>query len=49
MKEVWSEKSKYDKWLLIELAVCEAWAAEGNIPQKDLEKLLQIMLEKDLQ
>ena len=39
MKQVWSEQSKYDKWLLIELAACEAWADEGTIPQEDLEKL----------
>ena len=26
MKAVWSDKNKYDKWLQIEIAVCEAWA-----------------------
>ena len=39
MAEVWSEKSKYDKWLLIELAVSEAWADEGVVPSEDMEKL----------
>jgi len=39
MKEVWSEKSKYDKWLLVELATCEAWAEEGVIPAEDVERL----------
>ena len=39
MKEVWSEKSKYDKWLLVELAACEAWAEEGVIPAEDVERL----------
>ena len=24
MKRVWSEESKYDGWLAVELAVCEA-------------------------
>ena len=39
MKRVWSDKSKYDKWLLIELAVCEAWSEAGVIPAEDMEKL----------
>ncbi len=39
MKRVWSDESKYDKWLLIELAVCEAWAEAGVIPSEDMEKL----------
>ncbi len=39
MKAVWSEENKYDKWLLVELAVCEAWTAEGVIPVEDMEKL----------
>ena len=39
MKAVWSDKSKYDKWLQVELAVCEAWAEEGVIPGEDLARL----------
>ncbi len=39
MKQVWSDENKYGKWLLVELAVCEAWAEEGVIPQEDMEKL----------
>ena len=39
MKQVWSEENKFDKWLLVELAVCEAWAEEGVIPAEDMEKL----------
>ena len=39
MKRVWAEESKYDRWLAIELAVCEAWADEGMIPRGDVEKL----------
>ena len=39
MAAVWSEESKYDKWLLIELAVSEAWADEGVVPAEDVEKL----------
>ncbi|MDA1349175.1 MAG: lyase family protein, partial [Chloroflexi bacterium] len=39
MAAVWSEKSKYDKWLLIELAVSEAWAVDGTVPANDMAKL----------
>ena len=39
MKQVWSEESKYGKWLMVELAACEAWAEEGVIPAEDMAKL----------
>ena len=41
MKLVWSDENKYGKWLEVELAVCEAWAEEGVIPQDDMAKLRQ--------
>jgi adenylosuccinate lyase len=36
MKRAWSEEFKYEKWLEVELAICEAWTDEGIIPQKDM-------------
>ena len=36
MKRVWSEENKFEKWLQVELAVCEAWTQEGVIPQEDM-------------
>jgi adenylosuccinate lyase len=39
MQMVWSEDNKNDKWLQVELAVCEAWAEEGIIPKQDMIKL----------
>ena len=39
MKEIWSEKSKFDKWLQVEMAACEAWAELGNIPQDAIPKI----------
>ena len=39
MKQVWSDENKFDKWLAVELAVCEAWTDEGVIPKEDVEKL----------
>ena len=39
MKFVWSDKNKYDKWLKIEIAVCEAWNKAGLIPEHDIVKI----------
>ena len=39
MKRVWSDENKYLKWLEVELAVCEAWTADGVIPKNDMIKL----------
>ena len=39
MKRVWSDENRYNKWLLIELAVSEAWADEGVVPPEDMAKL----------
>jgi len=32
MKKIWDLETKYQKWLDIEIAVCEAWAEIGEIP-----------------
>ena len=39
MKTVWTDAGKYDRWLAVELAVCEAWARLGSIPLADIERL----------
>ena len=36
MAGIWSEENRYQKWLDVELAVCEAWAKLGKIPKKSL-------------
>ena len=36
MKRGWSEQNKYEKWLQVELAACEAWTAEGVVPTEDM-------------
>ena len=37
MARVWADDARYDKWLQIEVAVCEAWAEEGVIPNEEME------------
>ena len=39
MKKVWSDESKFEKWLQVEIAVCEAWAELGAIPKEALPKI----------
>jgi adenylosuccinate lyase len=39
MKKVWSDENKFDKWLQVEIAVCEAWAELGTIPGEEIPKI----------
>lgn len=39
MKRVWSDENKYNKWLDVEIAVCDAWTETGRIPRADLPKI----------
>jgi len=39
MKKIWSDKNKFDQWLKVEIAVCEAWAELGQIPQDEIVKI----------
>jgi adenylosuccinate lyase len=39
MKKIWSEKNKFDKWLKVEIAACEAWAQLGKISAEDIAKI----------
>ncbi|MCH8161304.1 MAG: adenylosuccinate lyase, partial [Chloroflexi bacterium] len=39
MAKIWSDEAKYDSWLRVEIAVCEAWGAQGVIPKSDVEKI----------
>jgi len=39
MKKIWSEENKFDQWLKVEIAVCEAWAELGKIPKEAIPKI----------
>ncbi len=39
MKKIWDLKSKFDYYLKVEIAVCEAYAQSGRIPEKDVEEI----------
>jgi len=39
MKRVWSDESKFAKWLEVEIAVCETWSELGVIPREAVPKI----------
>lgn len=39
MRDIWSEESKFNAWLKVEILACEAWSQLGEIPKEDVEKL----------
>ncbi len=36
MAKIWEPENRYQKWLDVEIAACEAWAKKGKIPKKSL-------------
>jgi adenylosuccinate lyase len=47
MAGVWSEQNKAEKWLQIEIAVCEAWAKRGVVPTEALPKIRKAKFDLD--
>ena len=41
MKAVWEPQNKFQKWLDVEIAACEAHAELGNITKKDLKTIIR--------
>ena len=39
MGRIWSEQAKYEAWLRVELAVCEAFARRGRIPADAMARI----------
>lgn len=40
MSEIWSDEYKFQKWLDVEIALVQAWVAEGVVPPEDAEKIV---------
>ncbi len=47
MKKIWSDKNKFDKWLQVEIAVCEAWSDAGRIPKSALPNIKKARVDFD--
>lgn len=39
MTAIWTDEAKYQNWLRVEIAACEAWAKFGRIPGDVVEKI----------
>ncbi len=39
MAAIWTDQAKYQRWLDVEIATCEAWAELGQIPLEDARKI----------
>ena len=39
MGRIWSPQNKTQKWLDVEIAVCEAWADQGVVPREAIDKI----------
>ena len=39
MKRVWSDENKFNKWLEVEISVCDAWAEIGVVPREAISKI----------
>jgi adenylosuccinate lyase len=39
MSAIWGRQAKYERWLQVELAICQAHAEAGTIPQGDFEQI----------
>lgn len=42
MGRIFSERHRYELWLRIELAVCEAWVNEGVVPRKEFQRIRKL-------
>lgn len=39
MGKIWTEENRFQAWLEVEIAACEAWAEQGVIPNEDVAKM----------
>jgi adenylosuccinate lyase len=40
IREIWSDRRRFELWLQVEMGACEAWASIGRIPPEALSKIL---------
>lgn len=42
MSAIWSRQAKYERWMQVEIAICEGYADFGLIPAPDVEKIKRL-------
>ena len=40
MGSIWTLENRYKSWLVVEIAVCKAWAEKGRIPEEALQNII---------
>lgn len=41
VKAIWSDESRFRRWLDVEIATCKAWNEVGEIPDEDLKNIIE--------
>ena len=41
VKAIWSDESRFRRWLDVEIAACKAWNEVGEIPDEDLKNIIE--------
>jgi adenylosuccinate lyase len=41
MARIWEPRTRFNKWLEVELAACEAWHKKGKIPKSSLKRIIK--------
>jgi adenylosuccinate lyase len=47
MGRIWTDEHKFELWLRVEIAVCEAWAEVGVIPDEDVQVIRSATIDLD--
>ena len=47
MGSIWGEQHKINRWLDVEIAVCESWAERGSIPKEDMKRIRRATVDID--
>src|SRR5437879_13142947 len=47
MGRIWSEAAKYQAWLRVEVAACEAYARRGRIPAEVMTRIRALRVDVD--
>jgi adenylosuccinate lyase len=47
MKKIWSDENKFNKWLQVEIAACEAWSEIGAVPKEAIPKIKKATCDLD--
>ena len=47
MKGIWSDENKFDLWVKVEVAACEAWTELGRIPADDMVRIRRATVNLD--